>query len=222
LFGYEIHYSGDLRVRKSSLKKEKKKQKEIVTQILNAVKEGKRKNDGTIYESAANRLIGMSVGRVTMKNFNSIENDMCWVNGFVKLSDNRHLRAQLKDLDRYRAKQMYRLINAVKEIEKNESNNTKIRIGKLVFCAISGISESDSETIRNLLVANNILNSKFEFKNEIDYENPHLDLGLTEEFLKYNNEILFILQNPIEKRELVYYGKPFSYYYHVIEKKNGQ
>ena len=96
--GYEIHYSGDLRVRKSSLLKEKKKQKEVVTQILKAVQAGKRKNDGTICESAANRLIGMSVGRVTMKNFSNIENDMCWVNGFVKLSDNRHLRAQLKDL----------------------------------------------------------------------------------------------------------------------------
>jgi len=220
--GYEIHYSGDLRVRKSSLLKEKKKQKEVVTQILNAIQAGKRKNDGTICESAENRLIGMSVGRVTMKNFENIENDMCWVNGFVKLSDNRHLRAQLKDLDRHRAKQMSRLINTVKEIKKDESKIAKIKIGKLSFCAISGISEKASETIRNLLVISNILNSKFELNNKIDFENPELNLGLTDEFLKYKNDILFILLNPTEKRDLSYYGKPFSYYYHVIEKKNGK
>lgn len=218
--GYEIHYSGDLRVRKSSLLKEKKKQKVVVNQILNAIKDGKRKNDGTICESAANRLNGMSVGRVTMKNFENIENDMCWVNGFKKLSDNKHLRAQLKDLDRYKAKQMSKLINAVKEIEKKETAATKIRIGRLAFCSIRGISEAASERIRNLLVSNNILNSKFEINKSVDLENTELNIGLTVEFLKYKDEIISKLLNPIQKRELSYYGKPFSYYYQVIEKKN--
>lgn len=218
--GYEIHYSGNLRVRKSSLAKEKKKQKEVVSQILNAVQSGKRKNDGTICESAANRLIGMSVGRVTMKNFNIIENDMCWANGFIKLKDNKHLRAQLKDLDRYRAKQMSRLINAVKEIEQDKLKNNKIRIGKLAFCLISGISERASEEIRNQLVKSKILNSKFELSNDIDFEHHDLNLGLSDEFLKYKSVILFILLNPVEKNKPPYYGKPFSYYYHVIEKKN--
>lgn len=216
--GYEVHYYGSLRVRKSSLLKEKKKQKEVVNQIINAVKEGKRKNDGTICESAANRLIGMSVGRVTMKNFENIENDMCWVNGFKKLSDNKHLRAQLKDLDRYRAKQMSKLINTVKEIDKKEEKNKKTRIGKLAFCSISGISKKASETIRNQLVIGKILNPKFEVDYTIDFENPDLNLGLTDEFLKYKDEIISILLNPINKREFSYYGKPFSYYYHVIEK----
>lgn len=220
--GYEIHYSGNLRVRKSSLAKEKKKQKEVVTQILNAVESGKRKNDGTIRESAANRLIGMSVGRVTMKNFDILENDMCWVNGFIKLSDNRHLRAQLKDLDRYRAKQMSRLINTIKEIGQDESKRSRIKIGKLAFCLINGISEKSSEEIRNQLVKSKILNSKFEINPDIDLESPDINLGLSEEFLKYKNEILYILQNPIEKRELSYYGKPFSYYYHVIEKGHNE
>lgn len=220
--GYEIHYSGSLRVRKSSLLKEKKKQKEVVNQIINAVKEGKRKNDGTICESAANRLIGMSVGRVTMKNFENLENDMCWVNGFKKLSDNKHLRAQLKDLDRYRAKQMSKLINTVKEIDIKEEKSKKIRIGKLAFCTISGISEKASESIRNQLVIGKILNPKFEVDYTIDFENPDLNLGLTDEFLKYKVEIISILLNPIDNRELSYYGKPFSYYYHVIEKTKGK
>jgi hypothetical protein len=220
--GYEIHYSGALRVRKSSLLKEKKKQKEVVNQIINAVKEGKRKNDGTICESAANRLIGMSVGRVTLKNFKNIENDMCWVNGFKKLSDNQHLRAQLKDLDRCRNKQMSKLINAVKDIEKKEDKITKMRIGKLAFCSISGISGKASELIRNQLVLSGILSSKFEVNYKVDFENSELNLGLTDEFLKYKDEIISIILNPLDKRELCYYGKPFSYYYHVIEKTCGQ
>lgn len=220
--GYEIHYSGALRVRRSSLLKEKKKQKEVVNQIINAVKEGKRKSDGTICESAANRLIGMSVGRVTMRNFKNIENDMCWVNGFKKLSDNKHLRAQLKDLDRYRAKQMSKLINTVKEIKKKEFKSTKIRIGKLAFCSINGISKKASEFIRNQLILSKILSSKFEVNNAVEFENPELNLGLTDEFLKYKDEIISILLNPIDKRDLPYYGKPFSYYYHVIEKTNEQ
>jgi len=163
----------------------------------------------------------MSVGRVTMKNFENIENDMCWANGFIKLSDNRHLRAQLKDLDRYRAKQMSRLINAVKEIEQEEFKGHKIKIGKLVFCLISGISEKASEEIRNQLVKSKILNSKFELSSEIDFVSPELNLGISEEFSQYRNEIKYILENPNEKRAQPYYGKPFSYYYHVIEKKNG-
>lgn len=217
--GYEIHYSGSLRVRKSSLVKEKKKQKEVVDQILNAVKSGKRKNDGMICESAANRLIGMSVGRVTMKNFEIIENDMCWANGFVKLNDNKHLRAQLKDLDRYRAKQMSKLINAVKEIELDKPKNQPIRIGKLAFCTISGITERSSEEIRNQLVNSGILNSKFELNKKVDFKSSELVLGLSSDFLPYENDIVYVLLNPVDKRELSYYGKPFSYYYNVIEKK---
>lgn len=217
--GYEIHYSGILRVRKNSLAKEKKKQKEVVIQILNAVKSGKRKNDGTIYESAANRLIGMSVGRVTMKNFEVIENDMCWVNGFIKLSDNKHLRAQLKDLDRYRAKQMSKLINTVKEIKQEELKSRTYRIGKLAFCTISGISEKSSEEIRNQLLKSGILNSKFEISKKVDFESSELDLGLSADFQPYESDIIYMLLNPDDKRELSYYGKPFSYYYNVIEKK---
>lgn len=219
--GYEINYSGELRVRRSSLKKEKKKQKDVVEQIWKAVKTGKRKNDSTIYESAANRLIGMSVGRVNIKNYSKIENDMCWTHGFTKLSDNKHLRAQLKDLDRNRAKQLSNLISKIKTIRLDDSIKYKIKISKLAFSVISDISEKSSEIIRDLLVASHILNSKYELNTKIDFEDSEFDLGLTEEFEKYKIEIIFVLLNPIEKRELTYYGKPFSYYYHVIEKNKG-
>jgi len=63
--GYEIHFSGDLRIRKSSMNREKKKQKEVVSQILKAVKDGKRRTNGTIFESAVNRLI-VGVHRINL------------------------------------------------------------------------------------------------------------------------------------------------------------
>lgn len=218
--GYEIDYNGDLRVRKSSLKKEMNKQKKVITNIISAIKKGKRKNDGTIIESATNRLIGMSVGRVNMKNYKSIDNDLCWINGFKKLSDNPQLRLQMKDLDRNRSKQISKLINNVKEISSENIKIIRIKIKKFAFCALSGVSERASLEIRNLLVTSNVLNSKFELNHLIDFKSSTLNLGLSGEYLKYNNEILKILLNPLKKRDIIYYGKPFSYYYHIIEKNN--
>lgn len=216
--GYEINYSGDLRVRKSSLRKEKKKQREVIDRILKAVESGKRKSNRYILESAQNRLNGMSVGRITIKNYKTVENDMCWINGFKELTDNKHARAQLKGLDKYRAMQMSKLIN---ELRSNRSNqlNEKVKVKKIAFCSINGITKKDSEIIRLQLYKSEILNSKFELiKTAEELENPKIVMGLNNEFLKYKDEILYVLMNLSENRYVPYYGKPFSYYYHVIDK----
>jgi hypothetical protein len=218
--GYEIHYTGDLRVRKSSLNKEKKKQREVVSQIINAIKKGKRKNDGTIFESAVNRLIGMSVGRLNLTNFHCIDHEMCWVSGFIKLNDNKHLRAQLKDLDRYRAKQLSILLETIKGIEIKNLKLSRIKIGKLAFAIINGFLERDSEVVRNQLVSSGILNNSYQLINGINLKDESLDLGLTGEYKKYRNEIIEILKHPTDNRKVVYYGKPFSYYYQIIERMN--
>lgn len=148
--GYEIHFNGHLRVRKSSLKKELQKQKEVIKKIEYAIKdENKRARNGTVLESAANRLIGMAVGRVQMWNYKHIENDMCWVNGFQMLHANPYLEKQLKHLDKNRNHQMAQLKKKVAKFEDEEL---------------------EEETSR-------------------------------------------------PERKRVYYGKPFSYYYHVTEKK---
>ena len=97
--GYELHYNGDIRVRKKSLEKELKKQKEIIAQITKAIKEGRRKSVRTVSESAIHRLVGMSVGRVTIKNFDKIENEFCWKNGFKELFINKYSVHQMKMLD---------------------------------------------------------------------------------------------------------------------------
>ncbi|MBG9378532.1 hypothetical protein I5907_20015 [Panacibacter sp. DH6] len=115
--GYEINYSSEIRVRKKSLKKELSKQKTIVKEIKNAIKVGMRKPKGTATESAINRLIGMSVGRVGLDNFTEVSTDLCWKNGFKELTINVHSIRQIKQLDRNRSKHYYKLLKEVEEPE---------------------------------------------------------------------------------------------------------
>ncbi len=115
--GYEINYLGDIRVRKSSLEKEIKKQKTIINEIKNAIKIGVRKSKGTVTESAINRLIGMSVGRIGLDNFDEVSTDLCWKNGFKELSINEHSIRQIKQLDRNRSKLYYKLLKEVESID---------------------------------------------------------------------------------------------------------
>ncbi|MEQ8239602.1 MAG: reverse transcriptase domain-containing protein [Cyclobacteriaceae bacterium] len=115
--GYEINYTGDLRVRKKSLIKELKKQKKIVREIEEAIDDGMRRSSRTATESAINRLIGMSVGRIGIDNFDEVSTDLCWKNGFKELNLNTHSEKQIKHLDRNRSKLYYRLLKEVKEPE---------------------------------------------------------------------------------------------------------
>ena len=115
--GYEMDYLGNIRVRKKSLMKELNKQKVIIREIKNAVKKGMRKPKGTATESAINRLIGMSVGRIGLDNFDEVSTDMCWKNGFKELTVNEHSVRQIKQLDRNRSKHYYKLLNEIEEPE---------------------------------------------------------------------------------------------------------
>lgn len=119
--GYEINHLGEIRVRKKSLEKELKKQKTIIKEIENAIKIGMRKPKGTATESAINRLIGMSVGRIGIDNFDEVSTDLCWKNGFKELTINKHSIRQIKQLDRNRSKQYYRLLKDSKEPKREVS-----------------------------------------------------------------------------------------------------
>jgi hypothetical protein len=146
--GYEINRQGDIRVRKKSLKKEMKKQYETINQIRQAIKSNnKRARNRTIEESAINKLIGSSVGRVKIWNYQTIQNEMCWVKGFSELNDNKYSRVQIKRLDACRNKLIRKLkhdLSKSPEVEVKESRR--------------------------------------------------------------------------KRKQIVYYGKPFSYYYHTFEK----
>lgn len=115
--GYEINYLGDIRVRKRSLEKELTKQKKIVYEIKKAIEFGMRKPKGSATESAINRLIGMSVGRIGLNNFDEISTDMCWKNGFKLININKHSIHQIKQLDRNRSKHYYKLLKETSEPE---------------------------------------------------------------------------------------------------------
>lgn len=115
--GYEIDYLGNIRVRKKSLIKEISKQKKVIFEIKKAVKIGMRRPKGTAVESAINRLIGMSVGRIALHNFDEVSTDMCWKNGFRELTVNPHSIRQIKQLDRNRSRLYYKLIKEINEPE---------------------------------------------------------------------------------------------------------
>ena len=123
--GYEINYLGDIRVRKKSLEKELQKQKTIINEIKDAIEIGMRKPKGTATESAINRLIGMSVGRIGLDNFEEVSTDLCWKNGFKELTLNQHSINQIKQLDRNRSKYYYKLLKEVKEpdLEPSEQDD---------------------------------------------------------------------------------------------------
>lgn len=128
--GYELHYEGYIRVRKRSLKKELKKQKEVVNNIKKAIENGRRKGFGTIGESVIHRLVGMSVGRVELRNFDKIEHEMCWKNGFKELTMNKYAVQQMKQLDRNRNKLYYKLdaeLRKPREAEEDTERRSRKR-----------------------------------------------------------------------------------------------
>jgi len=145
--GYEVNITGDVRVRRSSLRKEMKKQYDVVQEALRAVRRKPRASKMKIQESVMNRLIQMSVGKVKLRNYSESPGELCWLNGFRMLNDNEYTRIQMRRLDRCR--------------------------NRLV-----------SRMLRELNV---------------------LDLPVQEKPSR-------------RRRARIYYGKPFSYYYHAIEK----
>ena len=123
--GYEIHYQGHLRVRKSSLLKEMKKQFKVVGDLKLILKDPQcRSGKGTIYESVANRLIGMSVGRVKLWNYKTIKNEMCWTSGYRLLTDNKYSRIQLKRLDSSRNRLLLKLRNKIAKMQASEKEES--------------------------------------------------------------------------------------------------
>jgi hypothetical protein len=119
--GYEVNAEGDVRVRKSSLAKEMQKQYDTVQEVVRAITGEPRASHRTIEESVANRLIQMSVGRVRLHNFQTVENELCWVNGFECLTDNKYSRIQMKRLDACRNRLLWRLRKHLMGVEETES-----------------------------------------------------------------------------------------------------
>lgn len=218
--GYEISYDFRVRARKKSLDKEIHKQDSEVNKIILAVKNKteKRKSNDAVMESAVHRLIGISVGRVELYNYQTVHPDMCWARGFLKLSDNPYTRGQLKILDNNRRKNLLRLRWALKK-SPDASSWKRYTVRKWEFTRVKGISRKTSEAIRNFLKQEGILGKNFSFTLGKSSE-EYLKIALPPEFEPYRKGIITVLNNLSGKREVGYYGKPFSYYYQVLKQKN--
>ena len=156
--GYEISRHGDIRIRKSSIRKEKKKQRNVINNLFELTYKKQRVNDSSMRASYHSTLISMAVGRATLWNYRYLKNELCWINGFKGLNYNPTVVTQIRDLDRCRNRFIHhadcKLDNLHSKVEGTivkEGNNKKGKGGQ-----------------------------------EID-------------------------------TEIIYYGKPFSYYHHYLK-----
>lgn len=129
--GYQIKYNQDIRIRKQSINKEKRKQVKEVQNVLKAIRheEGKlnetsRKSKRQIVFSLQQRLHSMSVGRIQLHNYQDGKQGLCWTTGFemIKGNKNKNISKQLKGLDSFREKQIWRLGQELKELNKKSVN----------------------------------------------------------------------------------------------------
>ena len=107
--GFECNWRGELRIRKSSFKKEYDKQEKVVREIIVPLRTGKvmiRSNKKALLGFIEKRLIAMSVGRVSMRNYKETENDHSWMSAYSILDSNKWSRAQMRSLDHHRKKMM--------------------------------------------------------------------------------------------------------------------
>lgn len=124
--GYQIGYKGEIRVRKSSIKNEIKKQQKVVSAVIKEIETNKNStiNKDRIIHSVAHRLRGMSIGRISIFHPRT-DNTMCWTNGFRNLNYNRFSKKQMSDLDHYRLKAMGRLYFYLKKMKEKDPTKEK-------------------------------------------------------------------------------------------------
>lgn len=113
--GYQLDYRGIVRIRKTSIEKELKKQVDETDKILRILK---RKNKIRVNKLAVTfrlqqRLISMAVGRVQMK---TKDTTMCWTAGFKIVKSNQNIKHQFKKLDKNRERQIARIKRFVNKI----------------------------------------------------------------------------------------------------------
>ncbi len=127
--GFDINWNGNLRIRKSSLKKHMTKQYKIVHDVIKRYKKGKkpRYSKKSIKLSLENKLICMSVGRVNLWNYMNFNNNCSWMNAFLILDKNPWSVRQIKDLDRHRNAMIKKMKVELHNINTPKKNmNTKL------------------------------------------------------------------------------------------------
>ena len=129
--GYQIKYDQEVRLRRDAIRKEKRKQVAQVENILKAIaiKEGNlndtsRKSSRQLIFSLQTRFSSMSVGRIKLRTYKFDKQGLCWTNGFeiIKGKRNKSISKQLKQLDSFREKQVWRFKSELKSLNKKSEN----------------------------------------------------------------------------------------------------
>lgn len=133
--GYQVRYDGMIRVRKKSLNKEMRKQEQEMNAILRAINikepgllnENSRKSCLQQIAAYESRLIAMSVGKYSLKDYKKSKPALCWTNGFKMLNFNQSSITQLRYLDSKRSRYIHilkRKLNLLKK--KTDKPDTDI------------------------------------------------------------------------------------------------
>lgn len=142
--GYQIDFNGNIRVRKSTLRKESRKQVFETQKVLRALGKFNHRNEvknessrlarAQIVFRTHQKLIAMSVGRLTVHNHKmASEQGLCWTNGFKKLTKNKISSKQLRYLDKRRHHQIKRIDNELFKVKKEAEKSTYTKDGKNIF-----------------------------------------------------------------------------------------
>lgn len=130
--GYDINWEADTRIRKKTVKKELGKQFEKYNEVKQLLKQqAPRRYKTEILESVTRRMIGMSVGRVTLWNYKNFDNKYSWAKAFQMLTYNPWAKSQLRLLDRHRRKILKYLEHFLNQLsyeglkEKKKDGTTK-------------------------------------------------------------------------------------------------
>ncbi len=114
--GYQIRYDGQIRVRKDSLDRHKKKQADFAMKIKRMIARPRAiliRPNGEILNSIVGRLVAAGVGR-KMRRSELVDNSRCWLSAFPLLTGNRYAISQMRKLDQHRDRLISNVIRALK------------------------------------------------------------------------------------------------------------
>ena len=133
--GYQIRHDGLVRVRPSSIEKQRKKITRVADELLKVLNPGPRtgriippfaatlrKTNRQILHRLRQKLISMAVGRVRLGREELEPLPMCWASGFRGLVGKQITPLALKRLDNHRERQIQRVSRRLK-LRKNERSH---------------------------------------------------------------------------------------------------
>ena len=119
--GFDCNWDGQLRIRKSTLRKEIHKQYSTAFEIINSPNSTLQCTYDSTIGYIRNKLIAMSVGRVNLGNYNDCSHVHSWLKAFMALDENKWSKWQFRQLDKGRA----RIIHKAKKTMKTNPQGNK-------------------------------------------------------------------------------------------------